>query len=415
MRRRLLAVIVLAALWSACGKGPPAGPSQTPGTSGSLTISGTVNAPGGPVAGARVDIVSGANAGVGANADGAGRFSIANLDAGALTLRVSALGFVPQSLNVTLTGNLTNDFTLAAASFFTNGRVLDAVTQSGVGGVSIAGDGVSGSTDLTGAFSLIAAAGAPGPRLVTVTAPGRVDRLTNIRVPGSDILVSLISTGFDLRAFDEMFRVPHLLRWTAAPPLRIETRTLQFTNINMTSAVGTADLMSSDELGALAGDLGWALPQLTGGTFAEFASVVSQTSTEGGSVPLLNSGVITVARVAGLTQGSTFWGYSRWQFRSDGTVIAGLIMLDRDFERSGSVFRRSLRAHELGHALGYNHVTLRTSVMNSNARTEPNGFDLDACRVAFQRPPGNRSPDSDPDSASLNRVNQIAIWSPPIR
>lgn len=415
MKRRLLAVVAVAALWSACGKEPPAGPSQTPGTSGSLTVSGSVSGGGGPLAGARVDIVSGANAGVGATADGAGRFSIANLDAGALTLRASALGFVPQSLAVTLSGNLTNDFALATASFFTNGRVLDAVTQSGVGGAAFAGDGLSGSADLTGAFSLIAAAGAPGPRLVTVTAPGRIDRQTSIRVPGSDIVVSLISSGFDLRAFDEMFRVPHLLRWTSAPPLRIEARTLQFTNINMTTGVGTADSMSSDEVGALTGDLGWALPQLTGGTFAEFASVGSQTSAEGFTVPLLNSGVITVARVAGLTQGSNFWGYSRWQFRSDGTVIAGLVMLDRDFERSGSAFRRSLRAHELGHALGYNHVTLRTSVMNSNARTEPNSFDLDACRVAFQRPPGNRSPDSDPDSASLNRVNLTAVWSPPIR
>ena len=39
-------------------------------------------------------------------------------------------------------------------------------------------------------------------------------------------------------------------------------------------------------------------------------------------------------------------------------MTSGESMLDRDFERSGSPFLRSLRAHELGHALGYNHVTV---------------------------------------------------------
>ena len=130
---------------------------------------------------------------------------------------------------------------------------------------------------------------------------------------------------------------------------------------------------------------------------------------------ILNSNVITVSRVVGLTATAGFWGYSRWQFLPDGTVVSGMVTLDRDFERSVSPFRRSLRSHELGHALGYNHVTVRPSVMNSAARIEPNAFDLDACRIAFARVPGNRAPDADPSNASLNRLARIAIWSEPIR
>ena len=65
-------------------------------------------------------------------------------------------------------------------------------------------------------------------------------------------------------------------------------------------------------------------------------------------------------------------------------------------------------------ALGYQHVTARTSVMNSQARTEPNDFDRSAALIAFQRPPGNRSPDVDPTSASINRLLP-ATWSAPIR
>ena len=134
-------------------------------------------------------------------------------------------------------------------------------------------------------------------------------------------------------------------------------------------------------------------------------------SAEASRVRFLNSGQITVGRFAGLTAATGFWGYSRWLIAGDGSIYGGTIMLDRDFDRSGSGFRRSLRAHELGHALGYNHVTVVTSVMNSNARTEPNDFDRTASRIAFQRSPGNRAPDSDPDMYSVNRIRGAAVWT----
>jgi hypothetical protein len=173
-------------------------------------------------------------------------------------------------------------------------------------------------------------------------------------------------------------------------------------------------VMPDAEAASLVSDMTWALPQLTGGSFSNFASVSRQTAAQGARVNLLNDDVITVSRVVGLTAATGFWGYGRWRFQNDGRVVAGIVMLDRDFDRSGSSFVRSLRSHELGHALGYNHVTARTSVMNSQARTEPNDFDRDAARIAFQRPPGNRSPDVDPSSASINRVI-TATWSAPIR
>ena len=238
--------------------------------------------------------------------------------------------------------------------------------------------------------------------------------VANVRLPGVDLLVSLIANNFDLRAFDEMFRAPQLRRWTSAPPLLIEARSLQFTDVNMMDAVALDDVMPDAEAASLVSDMTWALPQLTGGSFSNFASVSRQTAAQGTRVTLLNDDVITVSRVVGLTAATGFWGYGRWRFQNDGRVVAGIVMLDRDFDRSGSGFVRSLRSHELGHALGYNHVTARTSVMNSQARTEPNDFDRDAARIAFQRPPGNRSPDVDPSSASINRVI-TATWSAPIR
>jgi len=89
----------------------------------------------------------------------------------------------------------------------------------------------------------------------------------------------------------------------------------------------------------------------------------------------------------------------------------GIVMLDRGFDQSANQFRRSLRTHELGHALGYQHVIAQPSVMNANARTEPNAFDRNGAKLAFQRPPLNRTPDIDPDpfTPNLRAATQI-IW-----
>jgi hypothetical protein len=86
-------------------------------------------------------------------------------------------------------------------------------------------------------------------------------------------------------------------------------------------------------------------------------------------------GSIVVARYEGLTAATTFWGYTRWAWNGAGEMQGGIVMLDRGFDESDSQYKRSLRTHELGHALGYQHVFALTSVMNSNARTEPNAFD----------------------------------------
>jgi hypothetical protein len=75
------------------------------------------------------------------------------------------------------------------------------------------------------------------------------------------------------------------------------------------------------------------------------------------------------------------------------------MFLDRDFDRNDSR-RRLLRIHELGHALGYRHVTSRTSIMNPSIGPEPTDFDGAGAVLAFQRPVGNRSPDVDPSSSS---------------
>lgn len=288
--------------------------------------------------------------------------------------------------------------------------LTDAITGAAVSGATLTATGLSAAASSASGTMVISGTGSDTVHIVTMKASGYVDRSVYLKVPGAAVAVTMIPSSLNLSAFDEMLRVTRLQRWTSAPPLRVQTQTMQFTSVNQAEGVAIDDAMTTTERESLEADLAWALPQLTGNQFQAFASVTRESMSPGDRMQVLNSGVITVGRYAGLTAGSGYWGYSRWQFRTDGTVISGTIMLDRDFDRSTSRFVRSLRSHELGHALGYTHVTLETSVMNSVATTEPNTFDRNVTRIAFQRPPGNVRPDVDPSSLSLNAIGP-AVWS----
>jgi hypothetical protein len=192
--------------------------------------------------------------------------------------------------------------------YATTGRVFDVLTQAGFAAVSISGSDVTASSTASGQFDLGSQFDYPGPRVFTFTGSAIVTRVANLRIPGPDAQVSLIAKTFDLTAYDQMLRSPVLRRWVQAPPLVVETRTLQFTDVNASVAVGTSDAMSDAEYQSLTADLGWALPQISGSTFAGFASVVRQSSPAGAVVPILNTGQITVARVTGLTAATGFLG-----------------------------------------------------------------------------------------------------------
>jgi len=400
---------------------PAPGPPPAPPPPATWTVSGSVRAADGdtPIAGARVEVVEGSGAGTAVQADEDGGYRIGGLQAGSYGLRASADGFDAQTRSVSVARDERVDFALVRPAppgppppptrLFL-GTLVEGLSDRAIAGASVEADGLDpATTDANGAFRIET----PEPervRTVTLQSAEIVPRTTYLRMPGPDAALTAIPGGFDLAAFDQMFRgTGRLERWVTAPHLAIQTSVLEFTSVTAHTYVATDASLTDPEAEGLRADLVWGLPLLTDGRLA-FASERLERADPGASVTVARAGEIVVARFAGLEAATGFWGYGRWASDGAGRIQSGIIMIDAGFDTSGSQFQRSLRVHELGHALGYNHVTTRESVMNASARLVPNEFDLQGARLAFLRPPGNRSPDVDPDEFTSNLGTGVLIW-----
>lgn len=303
------------------------------------------------------------------------------------------------------------------------GTSVNALTDAAAPSITIATGGTSlGVSGAAGAFQLGFAAS--GNNRITLSGPGFIERQTGIQAPSLNLRLSLIpAAGFDLNLFNQMFRHTQgaggamLARWTSPPHLVIERRVLQFpssdaSGLSASSYTAISDTVSDADVASLTADLADGYAILTDGKLGTFASVTSQTTAPGATVAVSNDARIVVTRIEGLTAATNFWGYARWSTTPDGQVTRGFVMIDAGFERSSSPFKRSLRMHELGHALGCQHVIGTVSVMNSNANSEPTTFDRNAARVAMLRPVGNRAPDIDPMGHAATTASRTTstIW-----
>jgi hypothetical protein len=296
----------------------------------------------------------------------------------------------------------------------TTGRVVSALDRSPAGGVVVRlDDQAAATTDAGGRFAVT---GSAGRHSTTTSNPDFLDRHTTLQLPGTDSLLTLLPKTFDLASFDQMFRASgQLQRWTHAPPLTVVAHELLLSSVNAATLAATNARLSPQDLDGLIADLSWGLTQMTDNTFPAFESVtVDDTNT--GQVAVTRDGTIVVARCRGLSAATGDLGYGRWATLANGTVTGGTLCLDAAFDASSHPKKRALRTHELGHALGASHVLARASVMNAVVSVEPNEADREAARVAFQRAPGNRTPDVDPVGAAANVLvaEVLTGWSPAV-
>lgn len=303
------------------------------------------------------------------------------------------------------------------------GTTLSAIDGQPIAGVTVRIGSRSGVSGDDGGFSVQQVDSGPQPAILT--GASIVERRTTVTAStGGVFREALIPAAFDLVAFDQMFRGANdrLQRWTAAPSLVVLT-----TVMNYTTGFGqsdeyhaTSEQLTEAETTLMIEQLTEGLAMLTGNTFRAFASIERESASSGAKVSALRSGKIVVGRYNGIQGLLNTIGFGRWATEDSGRVVGGAIYLDRDFDKSKDA-RRLLRIHELGHALGYNHVTARTSIMNPAIGPEATLFDRQGAIIAFLREPGNQSPDTDAGPrAGTGGVFGVAptpstvIWSPPV-
>jgi Matrixin len=299
----------------------------------------------------------------------------------------------------------------ASQSTVVQGQTVNAIDGAAAPNLSVRIGDRSVTSDGSGFFQLDL--GRTGSYAATIRGNGIVDRETRITGPAADVVrLSIIPSGFDLAAFDQMFRAlnSRLARWTTRPSLVVLGAVMNYRGTGDTYEA-TGEQLTEDEISQMIAHHTEGLALLTGAAYTSFASVNVERPSSGTRVSPFRTGTIVVGRYSGIVSFAHTIGYGQWSELADGTINGGATFLDRDFDRNDSR-RRLLRIHELGHALGYQHVETRTSIMNPAIGPEPNDFDRAGAVIAFQRPVGNRSPDVDPPATSA-AVTGEARWSTP--
>jgi hypothetical protein len=199
---------------------------------------------------------------------------------------------------------------------------------------------------------------------------------------------SVLSSSPDLetRALDEMLRGSkgQIQRWAASPELVVLGSVMDYKRGDPAEYPATSEVLSDADIDALVDDLTAALATLTGNAFRNFSTVSRVRIPAGSIVRVTQPNRIVVGRYRDVQRHLNTIGLGGRASRADGTITAAAILLDADFDQTNAA-RRLLRTHELGHALGYNHVQSRPSIMNPRIGPEPTDFDRLAVSIAFPK------------------------------
>lgn len=170
--------------------------------------------------------------------------------------------------------------------------------------------------------------------------------------------------------------------WGNIPELVVLTSVMDFTGPDMTPGyISTGEAVGEGDVERMVEDFTAALAALTGGTFQAFSAVHVEAVPPGQRVRMFRRGQVVVGRFSGVRERSGTLGFGGRTTR-EGVITAGAVILDSAFDRE-SEQRGQLRMHELGHALGYNHVASRRSVMNPRVGAGLTDFDRLAIDLAF--------------------------------
>jgi hypothetical protein len=282
------------------------------------------------------------------------------------------------------------------------GQVVSLASPSnGISNVAISSGGAIGTrTDARGFFTLSAAT---STYALLLTHPDFVERRTAATLPASGLHVSMIPSTFDQAAFEEFAprsTTTGLRRWTTNPSLTVLRNVVEYDGVAYHPLV-TDRQVSETDFNCMVDGVQRAIPLMSDSTLTfKKVDVLSLTAGSRFSIPNTAEGTIVLTATSGLLANGRASAFAGAQ---PDVLVRGVVWITADnLSLCGSTAARVF-PHELGHALGYQHVTVEPSVMSGIDPTSAlTAFDREALRIIYQRPPGNRTPDVDPPSYVIN-------------
>jgi hypothetical protein len=213
-----------------------------------------------------------------------------------------------------------------------------------------------------------------------------VDEQALVRDHSSALLLPVVgspSAKTDVAMLDEMLRDSKGQQqyWTAVPELVVLTSVMQYHTTDSREFVATAEVLDAKDAESLVADLRLALRQLTDN---DFAAIHYEAIPAGSRAGIVRPKQIVVGRFRELYDLAHTIGFGGRTTRRAGDIVGGAILLDSEFDRA-STLRQLSRTHELGHALGFNHVKSRVSIMNERIGPGLTDIDRQIGMAAFRR------------------------------
>jgi hypothetical protein len=279
------------------------------------------------------------------------------------------------------------------AEWTINGQIVEYGTGRGVSGGEMTAD-ITGTVSVEGNGTFkISSTATPAIFHVRIDAPGFVTRETYVRGAAgarTNLVISVIRNAapFSLDFYRELVRnsaegdvLEPLTRWTARPNIYLRT-------VDQNGKAIEPEVLDSVTQSLRKGVVDWSSGTLSVATFEKGSATRERTN---GWI------VVNILR----DRNSPYCGQS-YVGAPDGQIE----LWDDRCSCGSKKIGGSLVSHEVGHAMGFWHVTDKKAIMAPVGDNCPTGILTDDekyhAKLAYDRTPGNVDQDVDPEAASLS-------------